>query len=97
MVVGRIEQALQRAMAPHGWPVSFSIGVLTCPNAAASPADVMARVDWLMYQAKTRGKHTVVYAVDEPPAGCTTARGGAPDVQAFSEPTVWHDSWPEIA
>lgn len=63
VVVGRLRQSLSSAVARRGWPVSVSIGVLTCEPPTAAGEEILATADGLMYSAKTKGKDTVVYAL----------------------------------
>ena len=48
-------------MDQHGWPVTFSIGVLTCLIPLATSEDIIREVDRVMYNIKKTGKDTVHY------------------------------------
>jgi GGDEF domain-containing protein len=50
-------------MAQQDWPVTFSIGVLTCENFQTNNEEIIHLADSLMYGVKTRGKNAVAYAV----------------------------------
>jgi diguanylate cyclase (GGDEF)-like protein len=55
----RIQEALGHAMQDGGWPVTFSIGVLTCARAMCNSDEVFRRVDTLMYAVKHAGKNGI--------------------------------------
>jgi diguanylate cyclase (GGDEF)-like protein len=67
-VFAKLEDGLTRAMALHGWPVTFSIGVVTCMDAPETADALIAAADSLMYRVKHGGKHGIRYAA--------LARGG---------------------
>ena len=61
-VVDKIQHLIQEDMAAQQWPITTSIGVLTCERPPAS-IDVMLRTaDQLMYQVKAQGKNSIVYS-----------------------------------
>jgi diguanylate cyclase (GGDEF)-like protein len=62
-VIGKLQTSLAEAMRKHEWPVSFSIGVLTCIDPPVDADQLMHLVDRLTYAAKTGGKDTAVYDV----------------------------------
>lgn len=62
-VAPRLRQALLARMRQELWPVTFSIGVLTCPVPPDSAAQLIHRADELMYQAKQAGKDRIVYSL----------------------------------
>ncbi len=64
-VVSKVHEELLQAMHDRGWPVTFSIGVLTCLTAPARLEDICQSADGLMYSIKHSGKHGVKYAVYE--------------------------------
>ena len=49
-------------MQQAGWPVTFSIGVLTCLEAPQSIDEVIRLADDLMYSVKRDGKNAVTYS-----------------------------------
>ena len=61
--VQKLQSALRDEMLQKDWPVTLSIGALTCLTPPASIDEVMTRVDDLMYSAKKQGKDSVVFAV----------------------------------
>jgi diguanylate cyclase (GGDEF)-like protein len=63
IVVGKLQHALLEEMHRHHWPVTFSIGVLTCADAHLTPDELISRADALMYTVKKKGKNDIAYAV----------------------------------
>jgi diguanylate cyclase (GGDEF)-like protein len=57
----RIQDALQAAMQKGSWPVTFSVGVLTCARAMCNSDEVFRRVDQLMYAVKHAGRNGIRY------------------------------------
>jgi diguanylate cyclase (GGDEF)-like protein len=82
VVAQRIQSALRDSVNKK-WPVSFSIGVLTCVASPGSVDELIEEVDRLMYQAKTGGKDAVRYGefkgaaqqLTDRPASRTRSRG----------------------
>jgi diguanylate cyclase (GGDEF)-like protein len=62
VVVSKMRQALLDEMQIHQWPVTFSIGALTCLNGHLSTDDLILKADALMYTAKKDGKNSIVFA-----------------------------------
>ncbi|GGD74957.1 sensor domain-containing diguanylate cyclase [Lacimicrobium alkaliphilum] len=60
----RLIRKLEKVMDENQWPVSFSIGVLTCQNANTAFEDLMKKVDGLMYQIKHQGKNAIKYCIE---------------------------------
>jgi len=65
VIVAKLRQNLQMAIAPKGWPVTFSFGVVTFPIALDSMEEMIKRADEFMYEAKRGGKSAVVSRVIE--------------------------------
>ncbi len=63
IVAPRLRQALLGRMRTDLWPVTFSIGVLTCPIPPGSAEQLIHRADELMYRAKQGGKDRLVYSL----------------------------------
>jgi diguanylate cyclase (GGDEF)-like protein len=63
VVAPRLRQALLARMRTDLWPVTFSIGVLTCPVPPGSAEQLIHRADELMYRAKQGGKDRLVYSL----------------------------------
>jgi diguanylate cyclase (GGDEF)-like protein len=61
IVIPRLQIALIDEMAEAKWPVTFSIGILTCNTAPPSAQDTIHLADQLMYAAKQRGKNCIEY------------------------------------
>jgi diguanylate cyclase (GGDEF)-like protein len=62
-MIPRLQTSLSGEMARLGWPVNFSIGVLTCVSAPRDAEVAFGFADQLMYAAKARGGNCVQYAV----------------------------------
>jgi diguanylate cyclase (GGDEF)-like protein len=62
IVISRLQTALLDEMARAGWPVTFSMGILTCNTAPPSTEDAVHLADQLMYAAKRTGKNCIEYA-----------------------------------
>jgi diguanylate cyclase (GGDEF)-like protein len=59
--IPRIQMTLINEMAAAKWPITFSMGVLTCNTAPASVQDTLHLADELMYTAKRSGKNCIEY------------------------------------
>jgi len=57
--------------------VTFSIGVGTFTAMPESPEALLARIDTLMYRAKSEGRNRAVHAVFPPPPGVMPAEVAA--------------------
>jgi diguanylate cyclase (GGDEF)-like protein len=57
----KIQGFLADCMRREKWPITFSIGVLTCGAAPGSSEDLLRMADELMYAAKNDGKNKVRY------------------------------------
>jgi diguanylate cyclase (GGDEF)-like protein len=77
MVVARVRQALSTAMLRHGWPVTFSIGVVTFLTPPESVDEVVRAADSLMYEVKRGGKNSIRHEIRS-----------NPDIQSRPRPTV---------
>ena len=53
---------LLQEMEKNGWPVSFSMGVVSCNSPRANLDDAVRIADSLLYQAKTGGKNASCFA-----------------------------------
>jgi len=58
-VIGRIRTGIQAEMDERQWPVTMSIGSLTCRDPRLDADDLVKKADQLMYDAKLRGKNLV--------------------------------------
>lgn len=61
-VVAKLQAKLLTAMGRQGWPVTFSVGALTCATALGSVDEMVSLADGLMYEAKRAGKNVAVHA-----------------------------------
>lgn len=61
LVIPKVRKHLLAAMDEKGWPVTFSIGVLTCDLPPSSLDEMVMRADNLMFAAKQEGKNFVSY------------------------------------
>ncbi len=62
-VVAKLQKGLTEQMQLRGWPVTFSIGVLTCRAAPGSSDELISMADRLMYSVKNNGKDDARYSV----------------------------------
>ncbi|MFH1122749.1 MAG: diguanylate cyclase [Pseudomonadota bacterium] len=61
--ISKIRLGLLKEMREHEWPVTFSIGVLTCLDTTSSVADLIKMADDSMYAIKHSSKDGVHYTV----------------------------------
>jgi diguanylate cyclase (GGDEF)-like protein len=61
VLFARIHQGLLAEMDKKNWPVTFSIGVLSCPEHLSDVDDIINRADNLMYSVKKHGKNAILY------------------------------------
>ncbi len=61
--IEKLRSSLLTEMAERGWPVTFSIGVLTCESTPSTADELIAAVDALMYEVKRGTKDDVAYSV----------------------------------
>ncbi|ALS99118.1 sensor domain-containing diguanylate cyclase [Lacimicrobium alkaliphilum] len=64
-MITRLISRLGETMTEHQWPVTFSVGVLTCYNGHIALEELMKKVDSLMYQIKHQGKNAVKYCIEQ--------------------------------
>lgn len=57
--IEKVRGQLMQMVDKNGWPVTFSIGSLTCRRAPESLESLMKRADDLAYEAKRNGKNSV--------------------------------------
>lgn len=62
-VMSRVQSDLLDTMQARKWPVTFSIGVLTCGAGACKGENLVKIVDDLMYSVKQAGKNNIDYAI----------------------------------
>ena len=66
-VVRRVRRRLLEVVRAKGWPVTFSIGVVTWDAPPASVDEMLREADDLMYSAKRGGKNAVRHKVSNAP------------------------------
>ncbi len=62
-VLPRLQGLLLQEMQAHQWPITLSIGVLTCLSAPPDVQGMFRLADQLMYDSKKAGKNTIRYKV----------------------------------
>ena len=62
-VIGRIRTGMQQEMDARGWPVTMSVGSLTCNDPLLGVDELIRKADELMYEAKLRGKNIMNFIV----------------------------------
>jgi diguanylate cyclase (GGDEF)-like protein len=63
ITVSKIQNSLLDEMRSNGWPVTFSIGVLTCMNIPKTSDELVKQADNLMYSVKNNGKNGITYSI----------------------------------
>jgi diguanylate cyclase (GGDEF)-like protein len=62
IVMLRIREHLLLLSEENGWPITFSMGVLTCTDGNCSLDEIISTADTLMYEVKNAGKNDVRFA-----------------------------------
>jgi diguanylate cyclase (GGDEF)-like protein len=57
--IAKVRESLLLEMGRRGWPVTVSIGVLTCVDSQLGVDELLKQVDDLMYAAKIKGKNAL--------------------------------------
>jgi diguanylate cyclase (GGDEF)-like protein len=65
LIAPRLQGALLKEMQAHQWPVTFSLGALTCNPPSSSVDKLIGLADHLMYAAKRSGKNAIAYSTGE--------------------------------
>ena len=60
-VFGKLRTVLEAAVAARGWPVGFSIGVISSAGEVRSGTEMIRLADELMYRVKHAGKGSTAY------------------------------------
>ncbi len=63
VVLSKLQNHLSEEMQQNNWPITFSMGVLTCITAPATTDELVKMADDLMYSAKREGKNALKYAI----------------------------------
>lgn len=61
--IAKVQTSLLEEMKKNNWPVTFSIGVLTCANTKITSNELVKKADELMYLVKKNGKNSVSFQV----------------------------------
>lgn len=64
VAITKLRMSLLQEMHRHNWPVTFSIGVLTCIEVPQTTDELINQADHLMYSVKTSGKNSITYSVN---------------------------------
>jgi diguanylate cyclase (GGDEF)-like protein len=64
-ILPEIQDHLSSDMRKNNWPITFSIGVLTCITSSHSAQALMKRADELMYLVKREQKNSTRYSILE--------------------------------
>ena len=65
IAIAKIQHSVTSAMQEHGWPVSLSIGAVTCARTCPAIDEMMRRADLLMYSVKGSSKGGANFMVYE--------------------------------
>jgi diguanylate cyclase (GGDEF)-like protein len=63
VAITNLRHGLLEEMQHNAWPITFSIGVLTCNVPLPSPDDLIRATDDLMYSIKHHGKNAIKFSV----------------------------------
>lgn len=58
-VIGRLREELLEVMRRNGWPVTFSIGIVTFEGGVGTIEEMVQQADNLMYSVKQEGKNMI--------------------------------------
>jgi diguanylate cyclase (GGDEF)-like protein len=59
-VVSNVQDSLKTEMERHDWPITLSIGAITCRTPFPAPDALLQAADRLMYQVKVAGKNALM-------------------------------------
>jgi diguanylate cyclase (GGDEF)-like protein len=62
VTLSKIQSGLLKEMRQGFWPITFSIGVLTCMTAPQTTDELVHMTDELMYSVKRNGKNAIKYS-----------------------------------
>ena len=63
VIVSKVQRSLLGEMRKNDWPVTFSIGVLTCTEMPGTVGELIKMADDLMYSVKKNGRNNVSYSI----------------------------------
>jgi diguanylate cyclase (GGDEF)-like protein len=61
-ILSKIQLEILTGMQAEDWPVTISIGVLTCINPSLTTQEILGLVDELMYSVKHAGKNAIKFS-----------------------------------
>ena len=61
--ITKTRESLVLEMGRRGWPVTVSIGALTCVDTSLGADELLKQVDDLMYSAKIKGKNSISFSI----------------------------------
>lgn len=61
--ISKVQRSLLGEMRKNDWPVTFSIGVLTCTEMPGTVGELIKMADDLMYSVKKNGRNNVSYSI----------------------------------
>jgi diguanylate cyclase (GGDEF)-like protein len=67
VAITKVQKQLLETVEKNGWPVTFSIGVVTCYGPICSQDELIKMADDLMYDVKKSGKNMIKYGLFERP------------------------------
>ena len=62
-VVAKLQEILRPTIKKNGWPISLSLGVLSCTNTFCSAEKMISAADELMYSVKKSTKNNANFAI----------------------------------
>ena len=62
IVMSKLFKQLLEDMSNHHWPITFSIGVLTCNRVPSTVDELIHVADELMYSVKRSGKNNIIFS-----------------------------------
>jgi GGDEF domain-containing protein len=65
VVLSKLQHNILAGMQKNNWPVTLSIGVLTCFDTPPTANEAIKKVDDLMSSVKESGKNNIKYATYE--------------------------------
>jgi diguanylate cyclase (GGDEF)-like protein len=63
-VIRKVRENLLASMTRNGWPVTFSIGLITHETPLCSAEEMIAQADRLMYSIKNMHKNDIVHHIE---------------------------------
>lgn len=63
VAMGRIRKILSEEMVESGWPVTLSVGVITCLSVPSTVDEMIRMADDLMYEVKNSGKNNISHEI----------------------------------